>query len=219
MRITDKIKRLSLLGALLLLMVVSSACSPDNSAAVEEQVSLTLTAIYLAQPTSTNTEVPTPTAVPTDTPLPPTDTAAPPPTEPVAEVIALEVTEPPKESCLRLVGPENDIFIPTLDKQTFEWEPHPEAAQYRLEFIPPPYHKGQTFETNQTSLYRWMNTLPWDGDYSWQVSALDSAGQVICTSNPRTFSKSTFRPTGTFDANSSNNRYVTPAPYFTPCIE
>lgn len=201
--------------ALIILMVGASACTPDTSAEVADQVQSTLTAVFLAQPTSTNTLAPTPTEIPTNTPLPPTNTALPPPTEPaVLEPIA---SEPPKESCLRLIGPENAISIPTLDKQTFEWEPHPEAVKYRLEFTPPLYHAAQAFETDQTSLYRWMNTLPWAGEYSWQVSALDANGQVICTSHAKTFTKSAFRPTKTPNQGGGKEVPRTPSALFTPC--
>ena len=184
-------------GSLILLMTLVAAC---NSKGVDEQVEMTLTAIYDLQPTSTNTATPSPTATLTLTPIPsliPTQLPPPPVTDtpPFTETPA--ITEAPQPSCLGLLTPENGATLQSTGKQTFEWEPLSEASNYLLEINPPPYHNKQTFESKETSLYRWLDTIPWAGDYSWQVSALNAKGKVICVSEPFTFTKPEFVPTKT----------------------
>ena len=185
------------LGSLILLMTLVAAC---NSKGVEERVELTLTAIYYLQPTSTNTATPSPSATLTLTPIPsliPTQLPPQPVTETPLITETPTITEAPEPSCLGLLKPKNGETLPSIGKQTFEWEPLSEASKYLLEINPPPYHYKQTFESKEPSLYRWLDTIPWAGDYSWQVSALNAKGQVICVSEPFTFTKPEFVPTKT----------------------
>ncbi len=158
-----------------------------DTLSVEERVAMTITAVFNLQPTSTNTSTPAPTATITLTPNPsPTSTEIPPPT----------LTETPTPSCLRLLSPPNGANLPSLGKQTFEWEPLSGAKKYVLQINAPGYRK-QTFESEQPSLYRWLNTIPWAGDYSWQVTAMDANGQIMCDSGQFGFTKPKFRPTAT----------------------
>jgi hypothetical protein len=190
------VKKIITLGLLILLITTLAACSSQKK--VEEGVVATLTAIYELQPTFTNTSLPQPTAtlapteviLPSDTPIPlpiTTDTPSIPPT----------VTETPAPACLSLLSPENGAKLSVLDKQTFRWEPWEKAKYYVLEFTPPDYHRKQTFTVTVTNLYRWLNTLPYGGDYIWTVTALDGKGQVMCTSRPFKFTKPQFVPTKT----------------------
>jgi len=183
------------IGLLILLTLTLAACGSQN---VEQKVIASLTAIYNLQPTATNTPLPQPTATlapvlpgpPTDLPpLPPldTDTPAAPPTD----------TATPVPECLSLLSPANGAFLPTMEKQTFRWEPWEKAKYYVLEFTPPDWHRKQTYTVEETSLYRYMNTLPWGGDYTWTVTALNGKGNVICTSQPLKFTKQAFVPTKT----------------------
>ena len=192
-----QITRWIFLGSLILLTTLVAAC---NSSGVEERVQMTLTAIYYLQPSSTNTAsntntpsytdtaTPSPSATLTLTPIPSlTATQLPPPT----------ITETPEPSCSGLLEPQNGATLSSIGQQTFEWEPLSEAAQYLLEIIPPEGHNKQTFQSEETSLYRWLDTIPWEGDYSWQVSALNAKGKVICVSTPFTFNKPKYVPTAT----------------------
>ena len=186
MRVNRQITRRIFLGSLILLMALLAACT--SSEKVEEQVVMTLTAIYISQPTSTSTATPQPSPTLTLTPiLPPSATELPPPT----------VTETPTPSCLGLLEPKNGASLPATGKQTFAWEPLSGATLYLLEINPPPWHYAQVFESQEPSLHRWLNTIPWEGEYSWHVSALDASGQVICISGPFTFTKPEFVPTST----------------------
>jgi hypothetical protein len=184
MRVIRQLTRRIFLGSLFFVMVLVTACNPLR---VEERVAMTLTAVFILQPSSTNTATPAPIATLTPTPIPsPTATELPSPT----------ITETPTPSCLRLLSPPDKTNLPSTGKQTFEWEPLAGAAKYLLEINAPDYHK-QTFESQEPSLYRWLNTIPWEGDYYWQVTALDANGQVICTSGLFGFSKPKFIPTAT----------------------
>ena len=184
MNINRQITRRIFLGSLSLLMTLVAACNPVG---VEERVAMTLTAVFYLQPSNTNTDIPQPSATITPSPIPSlTATQIPSPT----------ITETPKPSCLRLFEPPNGASLPSIGKQTFEWEPLAGATKYLLEINAPGYRK-QTFESEQPSLYRWLNTIPWAGDYSWQVTALDASGQVICVSGPFNFTKPKFIPTST----------------------
>ena len=185
MNVKRQVARRIFLGSLTLLMLVVAACNPVG---VEERVAMTLTAVFVLQPSDTNTAIPQPTATLTPSPLPSSSaTQMPSPT----------VTETPKPSCLRLIEPPNGASLPSIGKQAFEWEPLSGATKYLLEINPPPGHFQQTFESEQPSLYRWLNTMPWAGDYSWQVTAFDKDGEIICVSGPIAFTKPKFVPTST----------------------
>jgi hypothetical protein len=184
MKVFNFLTRRIFLGSLILMVALISAC---DTISVEERVAMTLTAVFYLQPTSTDTSAPAPTATITLTPNPsPTSTEAPSPT----------LTETPTPSCLRLLNPSNGANLPSLGKQTFEWEPLAGATKYVLQ-INAPGNRKQTFESEQPSLYRWLNTIPWAGDYSWQVIALDAEGQVLCDTGPFGFTKPKFVPTST----------------------
>ena len=191
-------------GSLLLILVLIPAC---NQAKLEEMVAMTLTAIP-PQPSSTYTATSEPSATPTMTqPPPPTDSPTPSPS-------ATDTPEPP---CFRLLNPPDGANLPSVGKLYFEWKPLDGAVKYLLEINAPGYRK-QTFETEDTSVLRWLNTLPWEGAYSWQVTALDASGGVMCVVGPLSFSKPKFVPTSTpkrepaFQA----TRETMPAPECTP---
>ncbi len=184
MKVFRHLTRRIFLGALFLMVVLVPAC---DTISVEERVAMTLTAVFYLQPTSTNTSTAAPTATITQTPNPSlTSTEIPSPT----------LTETLTPSCLRLLNPSNGANLPSLGKQTFEWEPLTGAKKYVLQ-INAPGNRKQTFESEQPSIYRWLNTIPWAGDYSWQVIALDADGQIMCESGPFGFTKPKFRPTAT----------------------
>ncbi len=198
MKKDKQINRWILLGGLILIIASAAACNSnqaevpptaDLESQVVERVAQTLTAVAYNQPTSTNTAVPLPsptmpaTAVPSEPPAPTATPAA-----------SATIAEPAAPSCLKLIEPKNGASLPATGNQNFEWEAHPQAAQYLLEIKPPPYHFNQSFESAETSLNRWLDTLPWAGDYAWHVIALDSSGEAICTSGESDLQQAEVRP-------------------------
>jgi hypothetical protein len=166
----------------LLLAILTTACT---QAAVEERVAMTLTAIFSLQPSNTNTFTPEPSATMTLTSIP---------SQTATELPSPTFTETPTPSCLRLKSPEDKSYLSSVGKLTFKWAPLEGAARYVLEISAPGYRK-QTFESQEPSLYRWLNTIPWSGDYSWKVTALDENGEVMCVSGSFAFNKPKFKPT------------------------
>jgi hypothetical protein len=185
MKLNRQLTQRIFLGSFLLLATLIAGCSQVG---VEERVAMTLTAVFDLQPSSTLTATLQPSATSTPSPLPlPTDTLAP----------SATITETPTPSCLRLIEPQNGASLKSIGKQTFKWEPLSGASKYILAINPPPGHFQQTFESVDPSLYRWLNTIPWAGDYSWQVTAFDKDGEVLCVSGPFAFTKPKFIPTQT----------------------
>ncbi len=201
MKKDKQINRWILLGGLILIIASAAACNSnqvevpptaDLEAQVVERVAQTLTAVAYNQPTSTSTAVPLPSPTMTATALP-----SEPPAPTATPAASATISEPAAPSCLKLIEPKNGASLPATGNQNFEWEAHPQASQYLLEIKPPPYHFNQSFESTETSLNRWLDTLPWAGDYAWHVIALDASGEPICTSGDNTFSKPKFVPTAT----------------------
>ncbi|NQU31208.1 MAG: hypothetical protein HQ525_11125 [Anaerolineae bacterium] len=137
--------------------------APSNDAAQEDP-----TATF----TPTNTETNTPTATPTFTP-PPTHTPL---------------------VCVQPLIPENGAELPAEGKVTFTWTALDEAELYILNFFFP---DGLTleFETTETSKNRYMEAFSMhpaytqSGEHQWNVSALNAAGEEICSSDFFIFTK------------------------------
>lgn len=89
---------------------------------------------------------------------------------------------------LQLLSPANGATLPASGELVFHWSPQPGAEEYRLQIIS---INGavNTFSTTNTSLTRYLESLSAAGTYSWQVSALDEHGQVICTAGSFMFTK------------------------------
>ncbi len=121
-----------------------------------------IVATLTAFPTATATAASTPTMTPTCTPTP--------------------------GCALQLLSPANGAALPASGAVIFSWNSYSGAAKYQLQVIS---INGaiNTFETNGTSLRLYIENLPAAGTYSWQVSALDAQGQVICRSASFTFTK------------------------------
>ena len=195
--ISLKISRILLMIGLALL-TFATACSEAD---VEERVEMTLTAVFVSQPTgtSTNTSIPTniptlePSISPTFTQLPPSETPEP----------TVPPTETKKPSCFKLLNPPDEAYLQTMGKLYFEWKPLEGAEKYVLE-ITAPYGKKQEFESTESSVMRWLDTLPSAGPYTWQVTALDADGNVICVEGPYDFNKSAYVPSKTPKGNPPN---------------
>ena len=142
-----------------------------------------------ASTTPSETNVPTPSETPTSLPTL-TDTPIPSPT----------FTVSPTPACIHLLNPPDGSRIAELGKVKFEWEPHPGAQKYLLEITAPDGHM-LAFDTFNTSLERYLNTLPWEGIYTWQVAAMNSEGGVLCIADVSSFSKPKFQPSLTPERN------------------
>ena len=133
------------------------------------------------------------------TELPSTDVPAtePPATEPPANEVPAEpeVTEPPTEVpateepfCFQLLTPENEAVLPNVGKITFSWEPISGADKYLLE-ITLPNGTVVPFETQLTYRDQYIEAITLGGTFTWQVTALDANGILICSAEPFTFEK------------------------------
>lgn len=137
----------------------------------------------------TPTSSPSPTASFTLAPELPTSTATPLPT--------LTPTATP-QACFQLISPQDGAELPNKRAVTFTWSEEAGAVKYVLTFTFP-NGLSVTFESQKTEHTRYMESLIMGGRYTWQVTALDAAGETICSAKPYTFTKpavDTPTPTG-----------------------
>ncbi|MEI7988899.1 MAG: protein kinase [Chloroflexota bacterium] len=71
---------------------------------------------------------------------------------------------------------------------TFSWSEFAGASSYRMDIFPN-HGKKVTFMTNTTTKKQYIESLPWGGEFIWQVVALDSSGKPIGFSGQTTFTK------------------------------
>lgn len=126
-------------------------------------------------------DVPTTEPPATETPATeaPTESEAPPPTE-------VPATEEP--FCFQLLTPENEAVLPNVGKITFSWEPISGADRYLLE-ISLPNGTVVPFETQLTYRDQYIEAITLGGTFTWQVTALDAYGILICSTESFTFEK------------------------------
>jgi hypothetical protein len=140
--------------------------------------------------TSTPTRLPpSPTSSPQPS-LTPTSTSTTTPTlEPtLTQTATASPSSTPTPTRLLLLSPADGAELPQLGRIHFSWEAYPAAALYRLE-ITAPTGTTVTFDTTLPSHDRYAESLPWGGEFSWHVLALDAAGSTLCASQPWRFSK------------------------------
>ena len=73
----------------------------------------------------------------------------------------------------KLLSPLQGSQLKAIGRVSFTWEAFPGAASYRLEIISPT-GKKVTFIVKSTRHDRYMESLPWGGNFIWQVVALDA---------------------------------------------
>ena len=127
---------------------------------------------------------PTPTATDTPTPEPQKDSAPVVEEEPTPTNTPTETPIP----CFKLLTPENEVWLPVIGKVTFSWEPMPGAESYKIE-ITLPNKQVIFFETKEISRDQYIEAIKMGGLFEWLVIAYDSAGNVICTTEPFRFEK------------------------------
>jgi len=135
------------------------------------------------------TSSPSPTASPTLSPEPPTSTVTPSPT-------ATPTVTP--RVCFQLISPQDGAELPNKGGVVFSWGEQAGAVEYVLTFT---YPNGLQvpFESQKNEHTRYLESLVMGGKYTWQVAALDAAGETICSSKPYAFTKpfaDTPTPTG-----------------------
>lgn len=91
------------------------------------------------------------------------------------------ITATATSSGVHLLAPPDGSELAGAGLLTFDWEPYTGASGYRIDFTNP---KGATVSFTEfgTRHERYAESLPWGGDFTWQVLALDSRGRVLASS-------------------------------------
>jgi len=98
-------------------------------------------------------------------------------------------TEPPTNpACLDNLSPNTGSSLDPIGPLKFSWDAKSGASQYRLS-IHFPNGGTASFYTSDTSITRYLESMSGGGSYSWDVTALDSAGNPICQTGESSFSK------------------------------
>jgi hypothetical protein len=141
-----------------------------EAAEILNQAHATMTALAAARPTATAT---------------PVATEAPPATE-APDAGGANV-------CVNILGPLDGSELPWQGPVTYAWEGHPGAKKYIVTFH---YPNGLNvpFETTDTSLTRYTETMFDKGTYSWDITAIGEDGGKICQTDPASFSKPSSDP-------------------------
>jgi hypothetical protein len=93
--------------------------------------------------------------------------------------------------CLDIKSPSTDSGFDSAGPITFAWNPKDGASQYKLT-IQYPGGESASFYTSDTSITRYLESMPSGGSYSWDVTVYDSSGNSICQTGENTFSKPKF---------------------------
>jgi len=88
----------------------------------------------------------------------------------------------------KLLAPPSGAELDHQGKVKFEWEPQAGATKYVLTFI---MINGNTvsFETTETSIEKYIEIFPSQGEYKWNMTAYNESGEQLCQSNTVSFSK------------------------------
>jgi len=92
------------------------------------------------------------------------------------------------EGCVELLTPENEIEFGEAAKVIFSWTAMPAAASYILN-ITLPSEDIVIFESEETEITRYIEAFTQGGEYQWNITALNTAGEEICSSDFFTFMK------------------------------
>ena len=138
-------------------------------------------------------------AIGTLTAMPPSPTASPTATEEIPTATEAVTATPSSTTggstaCVNIINPPIGTDVNANGRVKFEWSAQPGATSYIVTFTYPNGTQA-TFETTNTNLTRFMESMPKAGTYSWEVTALGSTGGEICTSQSASFSKPAPVPT------------------------
>jgi len=103
-------------------------------------------------------------------------------------------------TCFALLEPSSNTSLPQLGPVNFKWGSQEGATSYVLTFK---YPDGTivSFETTETNMKRYLESMPGAGDYQWDVAAYGSDGSQICKTQPLIFSKPITKPEKTKNPN------------------
>ncbi len=90
-------------------------------------------------------------------------------------------------SCLTITSPTASNFD-AVGPVTFSWEGRSDASKYTLT-IHLPNGSDMTFDTTDTSITRYLESMPAGGTYTWDITVYDNAGNAICQTGESTFTK------------------------------
>ena len=100
---------------------------------------------------------------------------------------------PSPQPCFQLLSPEKGAELEASQKIDFTWEAMEGAANYLLEIILP-NETILSFESEDTSITRYTESIPTAGTYQWQVTAYDVEENILCVAGPFDFSKPQSNP-------------------------
>lgn len=114
-------------------------------------------------------------------------------------------------TCFALLEPSGNSRLPQLGQVNFKWGSQEGATSYVLTFK---YPDGTivSFETTETNMPRYLESMPGSGDYQWDVAAYGSDGSQLCKTQPLIFSKPITKPEKTKDPNKEKEAPPTNVP-------
>lgn len=119
-------------------------------------------------------------------------------------------------ACVNIIGPPDGSELNFNGPVTYSWDEKPGAAKYILTFHYPNGLDVQ-FETTETNVTRYIETMMDAGAYSWDVTALDESGAPICKTEPATFEKPSSHPEDLVDPKPANE--CDPCDYMGACYD
>lgn len=87
-----------------------------------------------------------------------------------------------------VIGPLGGSQLPKYGAVTFSWNPQDGATKYVVT-IHYPDGSTATFDTSDTNITRYAESMHGGGDYSWDVVGVDDSGNQLCQSQTQSFSK------------------------------
>ncbi len=135
--------------------------------------------------------------------------------EPTAEpTIESALPEGGNSEACKTIEPVEGASLEFMGKVKFEWEPQPNAKRYVVTFIT---SNGNTvsFETTETSIEKYIEIFPSEGDYKWGVAAYGEDGTQLCKSDDVTFTK----PDSHYEPPAANEPDPTEVATEEPCSE
>jgi len=112
---------------------------------------------------------------------------------PVAPALPTTTLTPASVACFKVIQPLDQTDLSFNGPVIFSWENQPGAANYIVTFY---YPDGTNvpFQTSETELTRYMDTMPESGNYLWDVIAFGADGNEICRTGGQSFNKPSSKP-------------------------
>lgn len=146
----------------------------------------------------------------------PTATSVP----PTATLVAV-LPQGGSSSACKLIAPPAGADLENLGKVKFSWEPQTNAVKYVLT-ITTVGGNTVSFDTTETSIEKYIEIFPDEGDYQWDVTAYGENDEQLCKSPTVGFSKPESEytaPTRTPEPKEPEQPQPTQEPSCDPCDE